>query len=430
YLQFLTRWNDNEIEECTQLVIHSIGGNPRKIKRVENATMLIKSVFERRLATFLQAFERPEPRVSIDRGSEGKEEVPEEPMALKREITKIFTPAEVFDLLFDKKVLFKLVCMREQWFTYYENILIDEEKQQDLFSFAEEHKRRISYSSYSKDKSKEDLTAIKFMNEDFPVFQVLEDLKTYLTLLEISSPEAGISIEYAKPENLPIELFNRYMLFERINKGKVEETIIKKKIKQEDWTGNLSSYHFFSVVLSAFGYDHLLPDLFRKNQIQSIAKRIKDSSSDPMAIGRLLNSVKRVEEETARALLHETKDTYAKKIRACTDPDAIGMLLSSVRMIDKKTAGEFLNETRDTVTGKIRDSIDLDAIRRMLVCVSWIDEDTARELLNETKITIVEKIRASTDPKAIGRLLDSMRKIDEDTAKKLEKETKFKSEEK
>jgi hypothetical protein len=150
YLQFLTGWDAKEIEECTQLVIHSIGGNPRKIKRVVNATLLIKSVFEKRLATFLEAFERPESR---GRGREGKEGTPEEPMALKMEITKIFTPAKVFDLLFDKRVLFKLVCMREQWFTYYENILIDEEKQQDLFSTAEEQG----------DKSKDDLTAIKFM---------------------------------------------------------------------------------------------------------------------------------------------------------------------------------------------------------------------------------------------------------------------------
>jgi len=34
YLQFLTGWNDDDIGECTQLVIYSIGGNPRKIKRV------------------------------------------------------------------------------------------------------------------------------------------------------------------------------------------------------------------------------------------------------------------------------------------------------------------------------------------------------------------------------------------------------------
>jgi len=179
YLQFLTGWDDKEIEECTQLVIHSIGGNPRKIKRVVNATMLIKSVFEKRLATFLQAFERPELRVSIEHGVEGKEGAPEEPMALKSEFSRIFTPAEVFNLLFDKKVLFKLVCMREQWFTYYENILIDEEKQQDLFSTTEEQG----------DKSKEDLAAIKFMKEDSPVFQGLVDLKTYLIFRKSRRPK-------------------------------------------------------------------------------------------------------------------------------------------------------------------------------------------------------------------------------------------------
>ena len=114
-LNIYTRWNDNEIEECTQLVIDSIGGNPRKIKRVLNATMLIQSVFEKRLATLLQAFESPKPRKKIERMGEGKgkrREI-EEPMALRIKISSIFTPSEVFKILFEKKVLFKLMCMRE-----------------------------------------------------------------------------------------------------------------------------------------------------------------------------------------------------------------------------------------------------------------------------------------------------------------------------
>ena len=417
YLQFLTGWDDKEIDACTQLVIHSIGGNPRKIKRVVNATMLIKSVFEKRLGTFLQAFERPKPGVSIGQGREGKEGAPEEPMALKREITKSFTPAEVFDLLFDKNVLFKLVCMREQWFTYYEKILIDEEKQQDLFSTTEEQ-------GY---KSKEDLAAIKFMKEDSPVFQVLEDLKTYLTLLEISSPEAGMSIEYAKPENLPIELFNRYMMFERINKGKVEETIIKEKINQMDWESSLGSYNFFIWVISAFGYDNILRDLFRKNRIQSIAERIKESSSDPGAIGRLLVSVIGISKETARELLKETKDTYAEKIRASTDPRAIRLLLERVSLIDEETARELLEETKDTYAEKIRASTNLYAIRGLLDSVRWIDENTARELLEETKDAYAEKIRTSTDPSVVIEwLLDTVREIDNETAKWLKEEIKSK----
>jgi hypothetical protein len=234
YLHFLTGWKDDEIEKCTQLVIHSIGGNPRKIKRVVNATMLIKSVFEQRLATLLQAFEKPKPKVRIERGREGKEEEPEEPRALERGIADIFTPADVFDLLFDKKVLFKLVCVREQWFTYYETILIDEEKQIELFSTTNEQG----------DKSNEDLAAITFMKEDAPKFQGSEDLKTYHTLLEISSPEAGIFMEYPEPETLPIHRFNRYMMFERINKGKVDEKKIAEKINHMDWESSLGTYTF------------------------------------------------------------------------------------------------------------------------------------------------------------------------------------------
>nr|QNO56058.1 hypothetical protein GMDKCDLI_00037 [Methanosarcinales archaeon ANME-1 ERB7] len=454
YLQFLTGWDDKEIDACTQLVIHSIGGNPRKIKRVVNATMLIKSVFEKRLGTFLQAFERPKPGVSIGQGREGKEGAPEEPMALKREITKSFTPAEVFDLLFDKNVLFKLVCMREQWFTYYEKILIDEEKQQDLFSTTEEQ-------GY---KSKEDLAAIKFMKEDSPVFQVLEDLKTYLTLLEISSPEAGMSIEYAKPENLPIELFNRYMMFERINKGKVEETIIKEKINQMDWESSLGSYNFFIWVISAFGYDNLLKCLFENEEkLMQIAKKIKDSmdskatrmllnsvrvinkekargllketsdtyaekikdSTDSSAIGKLLENVFMIDAETARGLVRETKHTYAEKIKDSADPGAIGTLLSNVLWIDKNTASELLRETKDSYVDKIRDSADAGAIGTLLGGVWEIDDmtasdyDTARELLSETKDTYAEKIIASTDPEAIGVLLGNVRLIDERTAGEL-----------
>jgi Predicted P-loop ATPase len=289
YLHFLTGWNDDEIE--THLVTHSIGGNPRKIKRVVNATMLIKSVFEQRLATLLQAFEKQ--TVRIERGRKGKEEEPEEPRALEREISTIFTPADVFDLLFDKTVLFKLVCMREQWFTYYETILIDKEKQKDLFSTTNEQG----------DKSNENLAAI-FMKEDAPKFQGLEDMKTYLTLLEISSPEAGILMEYPEPETLPINHFNRYMMFERINKGQVDETIIAEKINHMDWESSLGTYTFFIHVIRALGYDHLLRDLFERNQKQ-IAERI-EAGENPWSIGWLLYGVREIDEETAERLEKET----------------------------------------------------------------------------------------------------------------------------
>ncbi len=390
YLQFLTGWDDKEIEECTQLVIHSIGGNPRKIKRVVNATMLIKSVFEKRLATLLQAFERPEPVVSIDQGREGTERTPEEPMALRSEITRIFTPAEVFDLLFDKKVLFKLVCMREQWFTYYENILSDKEKQDVLISLQDSDittdilkllgtakeidiSKLFSATKEQGDKSKKNIENFSIFLNDYPKFQGIEDLKTYLTLLEISSPEAGISMEYAEPDKLPINLFNRYMLFERINKGKVEERIIEKKINQMDWESSLGTYNFLIQVIRAFGYDNLLRDLFENNQVQ-IAKRIT-ASTNPHSIGWLLFSVRGIDEKTARELLYETKDTYAKKIRGSTDPGAIERLLDSVSRIEKETAKELLNETKDTYVDKIRASSDMGAIGWLLKSEQKIEEE-------------------------------------------------------
>jgi len=397
YLQFLTGWNDDDIGECTQLVIYSIGGNPRKIKRVVNATMLIKSVFEKRLATLLQAFENPRD--------------------LEREISKIFTPAEVFDLLFDKKMLFKLVCVREQWFTYYEKILIDEEKQQGLFNTSKEQ------GNESKNDVG-DLAAIKFMKEDSPEFQGLGDLKTYLTLLGISSPEAGIPIKPAEPADLPIELFNRYMLFERIDTGKVEETIITEKIERMEWEANLSSYHFFIEVISAFGYDNLLRNLFKKDKIQSIAERIKERSSEPKAIKGLLDSVRAVDNETAKRLLNETQDTYSEKIRASRDPGAIGWLLESVGEIDAETARELLNETKDVYAEKIKASRDPKAIGVLLGSVRDIDEDAAKKLLNETQDTYSEKIRASTNLWVIGWLLNSVRGIDAETARELLNETK------
>ena len=441
YLQFLTGWDDKEIEECTQLVIHSIGGNPRKIKRVVNATMLIKSVFEKRLATSLQAFERPKPVVSIDRGRDGKEGAPEEPVALKSEITRIFTPADVFDFLFDKKVLFKLVCMREQWFTYYEDILSEEKKQDVLISLQDLDittdmskvlgtakeiviSELLSVTKEQGDKFKKHVENFSIFLNDYPRFQGVEGLKTYLTLLEISSPEAGISIEYAEPEKLPINLFNCYMLFERINKGKVEETIITEKIKREDWKGDLSSYPFFSEVISAFGYDNLLRNLFRKVQLPFIAERITDSSSDPKAIGGILDSAIRIDKETARVLLSQTKDTYADKIIANTDPKAIGDLLYAVRVIEEETARVLLNKTSDTYADKIIASTDPEAIGRLLYAVWEIEEETARVLLNKTSDTYADKIIASTDPEAIGKLLYAVREIEEETARVLLNQTK------
>ena len=470
YLQFLTDWNDKEIEECTQLVIHSISGNPRKIKRVVNATMLIKSVFERRLATFLQAFEKPEPKIRIERMGEGKAGELEEPMALKREISMIFTPAEVFDLLFDKRVLFKLMCLREQWFTCYKNIISDEKKQEVLISLQDsdiitDMSELFSTTKEQGEKLKGNVENLNIFIHDFPRFQEVEDLKTYLTLLEISSPKADISLAYPKPQELPINLFNRYMMFERINKGKVDERIIEEKINQMDWESSLNSYLFFIDVISAFGYDNLLKGLFEKNLVQ-IAEKIRTStdltaigrllgsvskntargllnetkdtyakkiiaSTNPTAIGVLLNSVNLViDEEIARGLLNETKDTYAEKIVASTDTGAIGNLLLSVRLIDENTARELLNETKDTYAEKMKASTNLFAIGWLLNRVKEVDENTVRSLLNKTKNMYAEKIRASTDPSAIGWLLDRVNLIDKKTARWLERETKFKSKEK
>ena len=433
YLHFLTGWNDNEIEECTQLVIHSIGGNPRKIKRVMNATMLIKSVFEKRLATFLQAFERPEPGIRAEWKGEGKEEEIEEPMALKSEITKIFTTSEVFDLLFDKKILFKLVCMREQWSRLYEVILGEEEKQHALISLQDADTTTDIQKSMSelltittrqgttKERVEENFSI--FIN-DSPRFQGVEDVKTYLTLLEIASPEAGISMEYAEPEKLPINLFNRYMMFERINKGKVDERIIKEKIEQMDWESSLSSYLFFIGVISAFGYDHLLRKLFEDEEnLTQLAEKII-ACTDPEAIGRLLRNVRRIDKKTARRLLNKTKDAYAEKIIASTDLFAIGWLLGNVRRIDVDTARGLLKVTKNNYAEEIIASTDLGAIGVLLGNVRKIDEETARVLLNKTKDDYAEKIIASTDIRAIGWLLDGVRRIDVDTARRHLKVTK------
>jgi hypothetical protein len=442
YLQFLTGWNDDkELEKCTQLVIHSIGGNPRKIKRMVNATMLIKSVFERRLATLLQAFESPKPRMRIERMGEGKEEEIEEPMALGSEIPYIFPPPKAFGLLFDKKVLFKLVCMREQWPIFYENILSEEKKQDVLISLQDSDittdmskllgtakeidiSELFSATKEQGDKLKQNVENFSIFLNDYPRFQGVEDLKTYLTLLEISSPEACIFLEYTEPEKLPISLFNRYMLFERINKGKVDERIIEKKINQMDWESDLSAYHFFIEVISAFRYNYLLIGLLKNEKnLRQIAKKIRDST-DLVAIGQLLFFVGYIEEETARELLNQTKDTYAEKIRDSTDPVEIRRLLRIVRETDKNIARELLNQTKDTYVEKIIASTDPEEIGWLLGNVSRIDKDQARELLRETKDAYAEKIRDSTDPEAIGVLLDSARETDENTARDFLNETK------
>jgi flagellar motility protein MotE (MotC chaperone) len=424
YLQFLTGWDAREIDECKRLVIHSIGGNPRKIKRVVNATMLTKSVFEKRLATFLQAFERPKPEIQIDRKGVKKERGEfEEPITLKSEITKIFTPAKVFDLLFDKKVLFKLVCMREQWFTYYEKILIDEEKQQDLISLQDpDIKTGISElhntTKEERDELKENIENLPIFINDPPTFQGVMDLETYLTLLEISSPEAGISMEYPEPEKLPINLFNRYMLFERINKGEVDKSDIEKKIKQMDWESKLCYYPLFTGIISALGYGNLLKGLFEKNQM---LEKIK-VDPDPEATGRLLESVRKIDKKTARGFLNET-EPYMDKIEKSQDLGAIRWLLDSVRKIDKKTARGLLNET-EPYMDKIEKSQKPGAIGMLLDSVRKIDGEIARKLLGKTKDTYADKIEKSQDPYSTKRLLDIVSKMDKKAARGLLNETK------
>jgi hypothetical protein len=151
-------------------------------------------------------------------------------------------------------------------------------------------------------------------------------------------------MEYPEPETLPINRFNRYMMFERINKGKVDEKIIGKKINQMDWESSLGTYTFFIHVISALGYDHLLRDLFLERNYEQIAEKIK-ACKNPWSPGWLLDGVRAIDEETARVLLLETKDTYAAKIRASTDPAAVEWLLDSVRGIDEETAERLEKET-------------------------------------------------------------------------------------
>lgn len=141
YLRFLTEWDDTEIEKATQLVIHSIGGNPRKIKRAVNATVLIRNVFERKLEGILQEFERP--KTKIIREIDGKE-VREEPDGLKRDIVSIFNPERAFNVLFDEIALFKLICLRARWFDIYELILNDEKKQEVFISLQQGAEGHIS----------------------------------------------------------------------------------------------------------------------------------------------------------------------------------------------------------------------------------------------------------------------------------------------
>ena len=95
-----------------------------------------------------------------------------------------------------------------------------------------------------------------------------------------------------------------------------------------------------------------------------------------------------------------------------------------------KKSRALLNETSDTYAEKIRTSSDLKAIEKLLDSVREIEKRRAKILLSEIQDTIAGKIKASTSPELIKSLLDSISKIDNKTAKWLEKETKLKSEEK
>ena len=97
-------------------------------------------------------------------------------------------------------------------------------------------------------------------------------------------------------------------------------------------------------VISAFGYNALLKELFAKNPMQ-ISGRIT-ASTNPHSIGGMLGSMGGIEEE--RELLNKTKDTYAEKIRTSTDPSVvIEWLLDTVREIDNETA-KWLKEEMST----------------------------------------------------------------------------------
>ncbi|MCZ7360334.1 MAG: P-loop NTPase fold protein [Candidatus Methanoperedens sp.] len=509
YLKSLT--GSEGIEECTKLVLHSIGGNPRKIKRAVNATKLIKSIFEMKVESILKEFERPKPGKRIE--GRGREEI-EEPAALKKEITRIFTPEKVFDILFDKKVLFKLVCIRERWPRLYERILSEGKLQralialQDAYAFSwddvpgkdqsrlikfvkqnfnidwaetaeidkinngktinvssgkshlsialnnektkvniepdknrtEEFKVRAEggklkiYANYEPDselldaieekgrKLEEPEKNLRIFLEDPPVFFGEEDLITYLTLLEISSPEAGISLEYAEPEKLPDNIFNRYLVFERINKGKVNEKIIEEKIKHMDWESDLNSYYFFVEVISALGYDNLIEYLYDRKYLKNIEDKIK-ASSDPGVIGWWLYFVNVIYSDAAKALINETKKALADKIKASSDPLAVGWLLDDVSGIDKDAAKALINETKNTYADKIKTSSDPWTIGSLLDYVNRIDKDAAKALINETKKDLADKIKASSDPRTVGWLLERVEGIDKDAMKALINET-------
>ena len=408
--------SDKEIDEYTKLVNYSIGGNPRKIKRAVNATEIIKNVFQSKMTTILQEFEKPKTVIKP-----GKEEI-EKHNVFNMGITRFFTPAQVFNILFDKKVLFKLVCMREQWSSRYKRILINEEMQ-EMISSKEEHIKPylpelLNITKKTGEKLKETEKLPDFL-ECEPQFQGVEDIKTYLNLLDIASPEAGISLEYGEPAMLPINLFNRYMMFERIRKGKVEKTIIKEKIQEMDWESSLESYYFFEILLSYLGYHFLL------DKITNVAKPEKiKASNDLGAINWLLNRVSSIDIDLAGQLIQETKDDLVEKIRNSDDLGAIGSLLDVLNWINKPTAVQFIEETKYTYAEKIRTSNDLGAIGSLLKGVKGIDKQTAAKLYKETKDDLVEKIRTSDDPVALWWLLDSVKWMDETTVVQLYKETK------
>ena len=55
----------------------------------------------------------------------------------------------------------------------------------------------------------------------------------------------------------------------------------------------------------------------------------------------LLDSVREVDEELAKELIEETKETYAEKIKASTDIEGIRLLLYAVREVDEELAKEL-----------------------------------------------------------------------------------------
>lgn len=104
-----------------------------------------------------------------------------------------------------------------------------------------------------------------------------------------------------------------------------------------------------------------------------------ETSKDLIELGRILHDMRMNDEDGAIENVGKSKESFKKKILASTDPEAIGVLLNSIRWIDKAVAKSILYETLEYLA-EIYTVSDMKVQGKMLDTIGEIDEEIERKI--------------------------------------------------